>query len=255
MLNYLPMNESATATPRRAFITGGGSGIGLAIAREFAASGIGVTVSGRRAGPLKESGFPFVEMDVTDEQSVIDGVKAAGIIDIFVSNAGAAATAPALKTSREMWDRMIAVNLTSAYLCAREAIPQMKGRGRGRFIAIASTAALKAYPYTGAYAAAKHGLLGWIKSLALELAKTGVTANAICPGFTDTPLVDDALDNIVAKTKTSREDALAAFVKDNPMGRLIKPEEVASAALWLAGDKAASINGQAIMVDGGETAS
>lgn len=240
-------------SPRRAFITGGGSGIGLAIAKTFASAGIDVTVAGRRFAPLKATGFPFVEMDVTEEQSVIDGIKAAGVIDIFVANAGAAVTAPALKTSRAMWDQMIAVNLTSVYLCAREAAPQMKQRGWGRFIAIASTAGLKAYPYTGAYAAAKHGVVGWIKSLALELGKTGVTANAICPGFTDTPLVDNALDNIIAKTKMSREDALASFVKDNPMGRLITPEEVADTALWLAGDKAASINGQAIAVDGGET--
>ena len=249
------MNAASTTSPRRAFITGGGSGIGLAIAREFAAHGVDVTIAGRNATRLKETGLPFIEMDVTDEQSVITGVKAAGVIDIFVANAGAAATAPALKTSREMWNDMIAVNLTSAYLCAREAIPQMKTRGWGRFIAIASTAGLKAYPYTGAYAAAKHGVLGWVKSLALELATSGVTANAICPGFTDTPLVDDALDNIVAKTKTSREDALAGFVRDNPMGRLIKPQEVASAALWLASDGAASVNGQSIIIDGGETAS
>ncbi len=249
------MNAPSPSSPRRAFITGGGSGIGLAIARELSAAGHEVTIAGRNAARLEKSGFPFVEMDVTDEQSVIDGVKAAGVIDIFVANAGAAATAPALKTRREMWDQMIAVNLTSAYLCARESLPSMRTRGWGRFIAIASTASLKAYPFTGAYAAAKHGVLGWVKSLALELAKTGITVNAICPGFTDTPLIDDAIDNIVAKTKMSREDALAAFVKDNPMGRLVTPEEVASAALWLASDGAASVNGQSIIIDGGETAS
>lgn len=249
------MTSQSDPKQRTVFITGGGSGIGLAIARQFAANGDTVTVSGRNKKRLKETGLSFLEMDVTDEQSVIDGIKAAGPIDIFIANAGAAATAPALKTKRETWDQMIAVNLTSTYLCAREVVPQMQSRGWGRFIAIASTASLKAYPYTGAYAAAKHGVLGWVKSLALELAKTGVTANAICPGFTDTPLVEDALDNIVAKTNKSREEALAAFVKDNPMGRLIKPEEVASAALWLASDGAASINGQAITIDGGETTS
>ncbi len=249
------MSPAPKATPRRALITGGGSGIGLAIAKELAANGINVTIAGRNAARLEKTGLAFIEMDVTDEQSVIDGIKSAGAIDIFVANAGAAATAPALKTSRAIWDEMIAVNLTSVYLCAREAAPQMRSRGWGRFIAIASTASLKAYPYTGAYAAAKHGVLGWVKSLALELAKTGVTVNAICPGFTDTPLVDEALDNIVAKTKTSREDALATFLKDNPLGRLIKPEEVASAALWLAGDNAASVTGQSIVIDGGETAS
>lgn len=249
------MNTEQTASKRRALITGGGSGIGLAIAKTFATAGYEVMVSGRTVSRLKDSGFAYVEMDVTDEQSVIDGVKSAGPLDIFVANAGAAATAPALKTSREIWNQMIALNLTSLYFCAREAIPQMKDRGWGRFISVASTASLKAYAYTGAYAAAKHGALGWIKTLALELAKTGVTANAICPGFTDTKLVDDALDNIADKTGRSRDDTLKAFVKDNPMGRLIAPQEVATASLWLASDGAASVNGQAIVIDGGETAS
>ncbi len=249
------MADSDIAKPRHAFVTGGGSGIGLAIATSFAARGDKVTIAGRTASRLKDSGLSYIEMDVTDEQSVADGVKAAGPIDIFVANAGAAMTAPALKTDRRDWDWMISVNLTSVYLCAREAIPHMHAQGWGRFIAIASTASLKGYAYTGAYTAAKHGVLGWIKTLALELAKTGVTANAICPGFTDTALVSDALDNIVAKTNRSRDDALAAFVKDNPLGRLIRPDEVAAAALWLASEGAASVNGQAIVIDGGETAS
>jgi len=254
MLKYYAMSTSSTATKqRRAFVTGGSSGIGFAIAKAFASEGYNVIIAGRTVSRLEESGFTFVEMDVTDEQSVIHGVKAAGPIDVFIANAGAAATAPALKTNRETWDQMIAVNLTSAYLCAREALPQMVDRGWGRFIAIASTSSLKGYAYTGAYAAAKHGVLGWVRTLALELAKTGVTANAICPGFTDTQLVDDALDNIIAKTGRARDDALKALVKDNPMGRLIAPEEVASATLWLASDGAASVNGQAITIDGGET--
>lgn len=243
------------SSPRRAFITGGGSGIGLAVAQAFSTAGYHVTIAGRTASRMKDTGFDFIEIDVTDEQSVIDGVKAAGPVDIFVANAGGAATAPALKTDRETWDRMIALNLTSVYLCAREAIPQMKERGWGRFIAIASTASLKGYAYTGAYCAAKHGALGWIRTLALEIAKTGVTANAICPGFTRTPLVDEALDNITAKTGRSRNEALKEFTKANPMGRLVEPEEVAAAALWLASDSAASVNGQAIVIDGGETVS
>lgn len=243
------------SSPRRALITGGGSGIGLAAAQAFSKAGHHVTIAGRSVSRLKDTGFDFVEMDVTDEQSVIDGVRAAGPVDVFIANAGGAATAPALKTDRETWDRMIALNLTSVYLCAREAIPQMKERGWGRFIAIASTASLKGYAYTGAYSAAKHGVLGWVRTLALEVAKTGVTSNAICPGFTRTPLVDDALDNIVAKTGRSRAEALEEFTKANPMGRLVEPEEVASAALWLASDGAAAVNGQAVVVDGGEMAS
>jgi len=145
-----------TEIKKRAFITGGGSGIGLALAQAFSKNGIDVTIAGRDTARLAKTGLPFLEMDVTNEASVIDVIKAAGPIDIFIANAGAAITAPALKTSREVWDQMIAVNLTSTYLCAREAVPQMVDRGWGRFIAIASTASLKGYAYTGAYAAAKH---------------------------------------------------------------------------------------------------
>ncbi len=248
-------NKTASDGQRRVFITGGGSGIGLAVANAFANDGHDVVIAGRNVDKLRATGHRFVTIDVTDETSVAEAITAAGSIDIFVANAGAAATAPALKTKREVWDRMIAVNLTSVFLCAQAAVPQLTKRGWGRFIAVASTASLKGYAYTGAYAAAKHGVLGWIRTLALELAKTGVTANAVCPGFTDTPLVEDALDTIVEKTGRSREEALAAFVQDNPMQRLVRTDEVAAAIKWLASDAAASINGQAIAIDGGETAS
>ena len=239
---------------RRVLVTGGGSGIGLAVAQRFAAAGHEVLVAGRNKARLQETGLEFIEMDVTDERSVIDGVKEAGDIDIFIANAGAAETAPALKTSRDMWDRMIAVNLTSVYLCARAAIPPMTTRGWGRFIAVASVASLRASSYAGAYVAAKHGVLGWVKTLALELAQTGVTANAICPGYVDTPLADKALDTITAKTGRGREEAIKTLVKDNPQKRLIRPEEIADAALWLAGEAAGGVNGQAIVIDGGGTA-
>jgi NAD(P)-dependent dehydrogenase (short-subunit alcohol dehydrogenase family) len=239
---------------RHAFITGGGSGVGLAIAKAFVAKNVDVTIAGRDVSRLEATGLNFVQMDVTNEDSITSGIKKAGHIDIFVANAGAAVTAPALKTSRDLWDQMIAVNLTSTFLCARAAIPAMADQGWGRFIAIASTAALKGYPYTGAYAAAKHGVLGWIRTLALELALTGVTANAVCPGFTDTPLIDRALDKIAKTTNRSREEALAEFVKANPMRRLVATSEVANTVLWLASEEAASINGQAIAIDGGETA-
>ncbi|MCA8889149.1 MAG: SDR family oxidoreductase [Parvularculaceae bacterium] len=243
------------ADQKSVMVTGGGSGIGLAIATAFADAGYRVTIAGRNTQKLKATGLAYVEMDVTSEASVFDGVKAAGPIDIMIANAGAAATAPALKTERELWDRMLLTNLTSVYLSARATAPAMVERGWGRFIAIASTASLVGYAYTGAYAAAKHGVLGWVKTLAIELAKTNVTANAICPGFTDTPLTDNALDAVSAKTGRPRDEALGAFVKSNPMGRLIKPAEVAAAALWLASDGAASVNGQAITIDGGEVAS
>ncbi len=244
-----------TNPAKRALITGGGSGIGLAIAQKFVKNGINVTIAGRNTARLKETGLAFIEIDVTDETSVIEAVKQCGPIDIFIANAGAATTAPALKTSHQLWDEMIAVNLTSVYLCARAAIPQMVDRGWGRFIAIASTASLKAYAYTGAYTAAKHGVIGWVRTLAIELAKTGVTSNAICPGFTDTAMVQNSIEAIAQKTGRTKDQALQALVKDNPMGRLIKPVEVAQTALWLASDDAAAINGQAIAVDAGETAS
>lgn len=239
----------------RVLVTGGGSGIGLAIAKKFAERGDQVTVAGRDLKKLKATGLDHVITDVADPTSVRAALDCIGDIDIFIANAGAAATAPALKTTQDTWDRMLAINLTSVYLCAHAAIPGMVDRGWGRFIAIASTASLKGYAYSGAYAAAKHGVLGWIKSLAIELAKSGVTANAICPGFTDTPLIDNALNMVAAKTGRSTDDALDAFVKTNPMGRLVKPSEVAAAALWLASDEAAAVNGQAIVIDGGEVVS
>ena len=237
---------------RRALVTGGGSGIGLAIARALADAGADVIISGRNEAKLKATGLPFIAMDVTSEASVADGVKAAGAIDIFINNAGHAATAAALKTTRTMWDEMIALNLTSAFTCAEAVVPGMIERGWGRFIAIASTASHRAYPYTGAYAAAKHGVLGWIKTLALEHAKTGVTFNAVCPGFTDTPLIAGAVNRLAAKAGGDVSAAKSALAKDNPMGRLVAPDEVAAAAVFLASDGAAAINGQSIIVDGGE---
>lgn len=237
---------------RRALVTGGGSGIGLAIARALAADGVEVTIAGRDAAKLKAAGLPFIRMDVTDGASVLAGVREAGAIDIFINNAGFAATAPSLKTTRAMWDEMIALNLTSAFTCAKAVVPAMIERGWGRFIAIASTASHKAYAYTGAYAAAKHGVLGWVKTLALEHARTGVTFNAICPGFTETPLIAGAIDSIVARTGRSPDDAKSAFMQANPMGRLVDPGEVAAAAVFLASDGAASVNGQSLIIDGGE---
>lgn len=212
-------------------------------------------VAGRNCARLEASGFPFVEMDVADADSVNEGVRRVAPIDIFVSNAGAARTAPSLRTERALWDEMIAVNLTGAYHCARAAIPSMIERGWGRFMVIASTAALKGYAYAGAYAAAKHGVLGWVRTLAVEHAKTGVTCNAICPGYTDTPMVAEAVERIAAKTGKGDADAKRALAARNPMGRMIGVDEVAAAALWLASDAAASVNGQAIVVDGGELAS
>ena len=238
----------------RAFVTGGGSGIGLAVARAFRDAGTDVTVAGRDEAKLRDTGLPYAVIDVSDRAAIEAGVKQAGTVDIFVANAGGAESAPALKMRRDVWDRIIALNLTSVFDCAQVVIPGMVERGWGRFIVMGSTASLRGYRYVCAYAAAKHGVLGLMRTLALELATTGVTANALCPGYVDTPLVTGAIDGIVKKTGRSRDEATAEIVKTNPMGRMVTPEEVAAAAVWLASDGAASVNGQAIPIDGGSTA-
>lgn len=240
---------------RRALITGGGSGIGLAIAGALKGAGHDVAVAGRDEQKLKAAGFPYFIVDVTDDASIAALAKAAGPIDLFIANAGAAPTAPALKTSRALFDEALAVNLTSVFSCTQAFAPAMIARGFGRFIAIASTASHRAYRYTGAYAAAKHGVLGWMRTLALEHAETGVTFNAVCPGFTDTPLLAGAVDRLAAKTAGDIEAAKRLLAKENPMGRLVAPEEVAAAVVYLASDAAASVNGQSLIIDGGELAS
>jgi NAD(P)-dependent dehydrogenase (short-subunit alcohol dehydrogenase family) len=241
------------ASPRRrALVTGGGSGIGYAIAQALASAGHDVTIAGRNAEKLKRTGLHHLIADVTDDASIAAAAKAAGPIDIFIANAGAAPTAATLKTSRALWDQTLAVNLTSAFICAQAFAPPMIERGWGRFIAVASTASQRAYPFAGAYAAAKHGLVGWIKALALEHAKTGVTFNAVCPGFTDTPLIAGAVDRLAVRKDGDIDAAKRALAAGNPMGRLVRPDEVAAAVLFLAGDSASAVNGQSIIVDGGE---
>lgn len=237
---------------KNVLITGGGSGIGLETAKRMAADGHRVTVSGRDEKRLAESGFNYVVMDVTDEESVNAGFKSAGPFDIVVSNAGVAKTAPAMKTTLALWHEMIAVNMTGAFLCAKAALPAMAKNGFGRFVVVASTSAMKAYPYTMAYTSSKHGALGLVRSLAAEFATTGVTCNAVCPGFTDTDIVSASIENIVAKTGRTPAQAIQVFTKDNPMKRLVQPSEVADTISWICSAGAASINGQAIIVDGGE---
>ena len=239
---------------KHALVTGGGSGIGLAVARRLSEDGFRVTVSGRTEQALADSGFAYVVMDVGDERQVEAAFASIDPVDVVVSNAGQAKTAPALKTPLSLWQEMLAVNLTGAFLCARAGIPAMLERGWGRFVVIASTSALKGYAYTAAYTASKHGALGLVRTLAIELAKTGVTANAVCPGFTDTELLSRSVDTIVATTDMDREQAKGALLASNPMERAVTPGEVAAAVSWLAGDEAGSTNGQAIVIDGGELA-
>jgi NAD(P)-dependent dehydrogenase (short-subunit alcohol dehydrogenase family) len=243
-----------------AVVTGGGTGIGAAIAAALGQAGAMVTVMGRKIDTLDAvaAAHPLcaaISIDVTDESSVEAAMASArrrAPVTILINNAGGAETALLAKTSTELWNRMLALNLTGTFLCSRALLPEIAAADGGRIISVASTSGLKGYAYTGAYAAAKHGVIGLMRTMALELAKSGATANAICPGFADTDLVQRSLDAVEAKTGLPRDEALAQFVRDNPQKRLIQPEEVAACALWLCDPLSASVNGQSIAVAGGE---
>ena len=241
---------------KTALITGGGSGVGAAMAMAFAEAGAAVWISGRNEDRLQKvalghEGISPVVADVTSEQSVKAMFATSGQVDIVIANAGASESAPFLKTDLASWQNMIAVNLTGVFLTLREGLRQIPDCG-GRLIAVASTAGLKGYAYVAPYAAAKHGVVGMVRSLGLEIAKTKTTANAICPGFLDTEMTDRSVANIVDKTGMNEAKARAALTSHNPQGRLIQPREVADTALWLCSEGAASINGQAISLSGGE---
>ncbi|WP_375689724.1 SDR family NAD(P)-dependent oxidoreductase [Pseudooceanicola sp. LIPI14-2-Ac024] len=242
---------------KRALVTGGGGGLGADMARGLAAAGAEVWIAGRRLEALEQvaathPGLHPVTADVTDEASVAAMFEAAGRCDIVVANAGASESAPFGKTSLDAWNRMIAVNLTGAFLTLRDGARQLADAKWGRLIAVASTAGLKGYGYVSAYAAAKHGTVGMVKSAALELARSGVTVNALCPGFLETEMTDASVANIVAKTGMTSEAARASLEKMSPQRRLIRPQEVTAAALWLCGPGSEGITGQAISVSGGE---
>jgi len=253
---------ASTLAGKHALVTGGGSGIGAAIALALAERGAAVTICGRRPAELKMSAARHDNIhahtaDVTDADSLQrlyrDAQEARGSFAVVVANAGSAESAPAEKISRALWDQTIAVNLTGAFLSVQPALAAMRERNWGRIVFIASTAGLKGYAYVAPYVAAKHGVIGLTRALAVETAKSGITVNAVCPGYVDTPMLDRAVDRIVAATKRSEAETRSALAANNPQARFITPDEVAAAVVWLCAGDSAAITGQAISVSGGET--
>lgn len=244
-----------TLVGKRVLITGGGTGLGADMAACFAAKGAELVISGRRQGTLDAvaaniANVRGIAADVTKEADVQALFKAAGPVDIVIANAGASTSAPFGRTSLDDWNAMLAVNLTGVFLTLREGLNQMQGWGR--LISVASTAAIKGYAYVAPYAAAKHGVVGLTRSLALEIANKDITVNALCPGFLDTEMTDRSIQNIIEKTGKTRNDAIAALASHNPQKRLVQPREVSNAALWLCSEGSEGINGQAISIAGGE---
>lgn len=240
---------------KRVLITGGGSGAGRDLARGFSEAGAEVVIAGRRLAALEAVAVKYqrvraIAADVTHEDEVKTLFAKAGAIDIVIANAGAADSGPFLRTSLEQWNDMLAVNLTGVFLTFREGLAQMQGWGR--LIAIASMAGLKGYGYVAPYAAAKHGVVGLTKSLALELSKKPITANAICPGFLDTEMTERSIANIMEKTGRNREEALQALLAADRQTRLITPAELTAKTLSLCGPGSETINGEAIAMPDGE---
>lgn len=251
---------------QHALVTGGGRGIGAAIAGALAAQGAALTLLGRTASTLEAKQAELAECfgaaagvaaaDVTDEAAVeaafAQAVADRGPVSILVNNAGRGDSAPFKRTTTEFFMRMVEINLLSTFLCIRQALPMMTEAGYGRIINVASTAGLVGYRYVTAYVASKHGVVGLTRSLALETAKSGVTVNAVCPGYVETDMTADTIANIVEKTGMDAEAARAQLAQGNPQGRLIDPEEVANVVVWLSRPDSGSITGQSIPVAGGE---
>jgi NAD(P)-dependent dehydrogenase (short-subunit alcohol dehydrogenase family) len=251
---------------QHAIVTGGGRGIGVAVAAELGRLGADLTLMGRTRDVLQAAAARLEDelgrtvrgevMDVTDPEQVeraFSGAAATlGSPSILVNNAGAARSAPFARTDAELWQEMIELNLTSTYLCTQQALPGMLAAGYGRIVNMASIAGLIGYAYVTAYCAAKHGVVGLTRALAREVARTGVTVNAVCPGYTETEMVARAIATIKEKTGRTEEQARAELASHNPQGRLVEPAEVAQAVGWLCLPSSSAITGQAIAVAGGE---
>ncbi|MEZ5605632.1 MAG: SDR family oxidoreductase [Burkholderiaceae bacterium] len=252
---------------RHALVTGGARGIGLAVTQALLERGARVTVLGRSplaadrlrtlAGSTDAAArLQAVAADVAEPAAVAQAFAQAragfGTIDTLVNNAGQAYSAPFIKMDLALWQQMLAVNLTGTMVCTQAVLPDLLAAGWGRIVNVASTAAQRGYAYVSAYCAAKHGVLGLTRSLALELATKGVSVNAVCPGYTETDLLQDSIANIVAKTGRSEDEARAQLAAGNPQKRLVQPAEVADAVLWLCQTDSGSVTGQAISVSGGE---
>ncbi|MDE0782055.1 MAG: SDR family oxidoreductase [Planktomarina sp.] len=237
-------------------ISGGGTGVGAATAHAFANVGAKVTILGRTGDTLQAQGLSYQICDVTDAAEVKIAFEAAreehGPISTVVANAGAADSVPFAKMTTDSLSNMLDVNIVGVFNCWQAALPDMKVGGRGQMIVIASTAGLKGYPYVAGYCAAKHGVIGLTRALSLELAPLGITVNAICPGFTETPMLDRSIKNIVKLTGMSTEDAVKSLKRGNPQKRFIQVDEIAGTALWLCSESARSVNGHTLNLNGGE---
>lgn len=245
-----------TLARKHIIVTGGGSGVGATIAAELNAKGAKVTIMGRQESRLQKQNLPYQICDVTQASAVANAFEKAradlGPISAVVANAGAAESVPFAKMSPDQLQDMLAVNLIGVANVWQAALADMKTAGWGRLIAVASTAGLKGYPYVSAYCAAKHGVVGLTRAVALELASTDITVNSICPGFTETPLLERSVENIIEKTGMSAEAAYQSLRAGNPQKRFIQTDEVAAMAVWLCSEGARSVTGQALSLSGGE---
>ena len=256
------MAENNWLQGRHALITGGGTGIGAAAATHLHAAGAKITVTGRRIEPLQRTAGivngAALQCDVTDRAAIDrafgEARAANGPIEMLIVNAGIAESAPFHKMTRESWDRIIATNLTAAFDCAQAALPDLMASANGRLVFVASVASLRGVPYAAHYAASKHGLLGLMRSLAAEYAKSNLTVNAVCPGYVDTPMTDQSVSRVSEITGRSEGDARSAITNMNASGRLVHPDGIATMILTLCLPQSQDVNGAAVTIDGGTSA-